>query len=171
MIQNFSSIYLKPIPQQFKNTFRVFYFSWKYYVTKILSLKQNIVLFLSTGFKIHILLFKSSVQFSSVAQSCLILCDPMDCSTPGLPVHHQLPEFTQTHVHCVSDAVQPSRPLLSPSPLIFNLSQHLIINNTFTQNLVSYFMLMTLVLQGKDPCVVWSCLWNLFVAIGEHIHM
>ena len=53
-------------------------------------------------------------QFSSVAQSCLTLCDPMDCSTPGFPVHHQLPEFTQTHVHWVSDAFQPSHPLSSP---------------------------------------------------------
>ena len=54
--------------------------------------------------------------FSSVAQSCLTLCDPMNRSTPGLPVHHQLPEFTQTHVHRVGDAVQPSHPLASPSP-------------------------------------------------------
>ena len=52
------------------------------------------------------------------------LCDPMDCRTPGLPVHHQFPEFTQTHVHWVSDAIQPSYPLLSPSPLAFNLPQH-----------------------------------------------
>ena len=59
---------------------------------------------------------ESSVQFSSVAQSCQILCDPMNRSTPGLPVHHQLPEFTQTHVHPVSDAIQPSHPLSSPSP-------------------------------------------------------
>ena len=64
------------------------------------------------------------VQFSSVAQSCLTLCDPMYCSTPGFPVHHQLPELTQTHVHRVSDAIQPSHPLSSPSPLVFNLSQH-----------------------------------------------
>ena len=62
-------------------------------------------------------------QFSSVAQPCPTLCEPMDCSTPGLPVHHQLPEFTQTHVHWVSDAIQPSHPLLSPSP-DFSLSQH-----------------------------------------------
>ena len=55
----------------------------------------------------------SSVQFSSVAQSCLTLCDPMNCSLPGLPVHHQLPEFTQTHVHQVSNAIQPSHPLSS----------------------------------------------------------
>ena len=66
----------------------------------------------------------SSVQFSSVTQSCPTLCDPMDCNTPGLPVHHQLPEFTQTHVHWVSDAIQPSHPLSSPSPPAFNLSQH-----------------------------------------------
>ena len=66
----------------------------------------------------------SSVEFSSVAQSCPTLCDPMDCSTPGLPVHHQLPEFTQTHVHWVSDATQPSHSLSSPSPLTFNLPQH-----------------------------------------------
>ena len=58
-----------------------------------------------------------NIQFSSVAQSCRTLCDPMNHSTPGLPVHHQLPEFTQTHVHRVSDAIQPSHPLSSPSPL------------------------------------------------------
>ena len=66
----------------------------------------------------------SSVQFSSVAQPCLTLSDPMDCSTPGFPVHHQLPELAQTHVHWVSDAIQPSHPLSSPSPPAFNLSQH-----------------------------------------------
>ena len=64
------------------------------------------------------------IQFSSVAQSCLTLCDPMNHSTPGLPVHHQLPEFTQTHVHGVSDVIQPSHPLSSLSPPAFNLSQH-----------------------------------------------
>ena len=63
-------------------------------------------------------------QFSSVAQSCLTLCDPMDCNTPGLPVHHQLLEFTQTHVNWVSGAIQPSHPLSSPSPPAFSLSQH-----------------------------------------------
>ena len=64
------------------------------------------------------------IQFSSVAQSCLTLCNPMDCSLPGLPVHHQFLEFTQTFVHWVSDAIQPPHPLLSPSPPTFNLSQH-----------------------------------------------
>ena len=62
-----------------------------------------------------------SVQFSSVAQSCPTLCDPMDSSTPGFPVRHQLPELAQTHVHRVGDAIQPSHPLLSPSPPAFNL--------------------------------------------------
>ena len=66
----------------------------------------------------------SSVQFSSVAQSCPILCDPMNCSMPGLPIHHQLPEFTQTHVHRVSDAIQSSHPLSSPSSPAPNPSQH-----------------------------------------------
>ena len=66
----------------------------------------------------------NSVQFSSVPQSCPTLCDPMNRSTPGLPVHHQLPELTQTHVHRVSDAIQPSHPLSSPSPPVPNPSQH-----------------------------------------------
>ena len=63
-------------------------------------------------------------QFSSVTQSCPTLCDPMDCSSPGLPVHHQLLEFTQTHVHWVGDAIQLSHPLSSPFLPAFNLSQH-----------------------------------------------
>ena len=63
--------------------------------------------------------------FTSVQSlSHVRLCDPMNCSMPGLPVHHQLPEFTQTHVHRVCDAIQPSHPLSSPSPSAFNLSQH-----------------------------------------------
>ena len=65
-----------------------------------------------------------NVQFSSVAQSCPTLCDPMDCSMPGLPVHHQLLEFTQTHLHWIDDAIQLSHPLSPPSPPTFNLSQH-----------------------------------------------
>ena len=65
-----------------------------------------------------------SVQFSSVTQLCQTLCDPMDCSMAGFPVHHQLPEPTQTHVLWVGDAIQPSHPLLSPSPSAFSLSQH-----------------------------------------------
>ena len=67
---------------------------------------------------------QGSVQFSSVSQSCPTLCSPMDCSTPGLPLHHQLPEFTQTHVHWVGEAIQPSHPLSSPSTPDFDLSEH-----------------------------------------------
>ena len=68
-------------------------------------------------------IFRSD-QIRSVAQSCLTLCNPMNRSTPGLPVHHQFPESTQTHVHWVGDAIQPSHPLSSPSPPAFSLSQH-----------------------------------------------
>ena len=64
------------------------------------------------------------MQFSSVAHSCPTLWNPMDWSTPGLPVHHQFPDFTQTHVHWISDAIKPSHPLSSPSPLAFSLSHH-----------------------------------------------
>ena len=68
--------------------------------------------------------YGTSFQFSSVAQSCPTVCDPMGCSTLGLHVHHQLPEFTQTNVHWVSDTIQPSHPLSSPSPPALSLSQH-----------------------------------------------
>ena len=67
---------------------------------------------------------ETKVQFSSVTQSCPTLCDPMNHCTPGLPVHHKLPEFTQTHIHRVSDAIHPSHPLLSPSPPAPNPYQH-----------------------------------------------
>ena len=80
--------------------------------------------FTKSFYLLWISLAKCSVQFSSVAQSSLTLCDPMNCSMPGLPVHHQLPESTQTHVHWVGDAIQPSHPLSSPSPPALNLSQH-----------------------------------------------
>ena len=66
---------------------------------------------------------QNSVQFSSLTQSCLTLCDPMDCSKPGLPVHHQHPELAQTHIHWVGNAIEPSYPLSSLSPPVFNLSQ------------------------------------------------
>ena len=73
--------------------------------------------------QIHMYIY-ISISISSVTQSCPTLCDPMNRSTPGLPVHHQLLEFTQTHVHWVGDVIQPSHPLLSSSPPAFNLSQH-----------------------------------------------
>ena len=68
--------------------------------------------------------YRGLIQFSSVTQSCPTLCNPMDCSRPGFPVYHQLPEPTQIHIHCISDAIQPFHPLSSPSPLAPNLSQH-----------------------------------------------
>ena len=73
-----------------------------------------------------------SVQFSSVSQSCLTLCNPMNRGTPGLPVHHQLPEFTLTQAHRVSDAIQPSHPLSSPSPPAPNPFQHQSFSNELT---------------------------------------
>ena len=94
-------------------------------------------IFLTQGLNLHVLHWQvdllplshqnspiNALQFSSVAQSCPTLCNPMNRSTPGLPVHHQLLEFTQTHVHRVSDAIQPSHPLLFPSPPAPNPSQH-----------------------------------------------
>ena len=87
-----------------------------------LALKQDLGSSLySKGLLIYI---PGLIQFSSVSQSCLTLWNPMDCSTPGFPVHHHLLEIAQTHVHRVSDAIQPSLPLSSPSPPAFNLSQH-----------------------------------------------
>ena len=86
------------------------------FLKKELSYTGNILEFMKS--------FPIVIQFSSVAQLCPTLCDPMNHSTTGLPVHHQLPEVTQTHVHCVGDAIQPSHPLLSPSPPVLNLSPH-----------------------------------------------
>ena len=78
----------------------------------------------SPALQTHSLAVSYSVQFSSVARSCLTLCNPINCSSPGLPVHHQLLEFTQTNFHRVGDAIQPSHPLSSPSPPALNLSKH-----------------------------------------------
>ena len=89
--------------------------------TLSLFLVQLLLPYMTTG---KIIALTVSVQFSSVAQSCSTLWDPMNCSMPGLPVHYQLPEFTQTHVHWVGDAIQPSYFLLSPSPPASNSSQH-----------------------------------------------
>ena len=85
---------------------------------------KNLLSLTRPHFFILLLFPLSSVHFSSVTQSCPTLCDPMNRSMPGLPVHHQLPEFIQTHVHQVSDAIQPSHPLSSPSPPAPNPSQH-----------------------------------------------
>ena len=90
-----------------------------------------------------------NTQFSSVAQLCSTLCNPMYYSTPGLPVHHQLPELTQTHVHSVSDAIQPSHPLLSSSPPAFNLSQN--------QGLFKWEVLL---------CIRWPKYWSFSFSIS-----
>ena len=100
----------------------------------------------------HTLWYIPKVQFSSVAQSCPTLCDPVGCSTPGLPVHHQLPEFTQTHVHCVRDAIQPSYPLLSPSHPAFNISQH---QGHFQKVISSYQVAKVLQFQLQHQSFQW----------------
>ena len=87
------------------------------------------------------------VQFSSVTQSCPTLCDPMNCSTPGFPVLHQLPELAQTHVHWVGDAIQPSHPLLSPSPPTFNIS---------------------CLFQGVILCTKWPKYWSFNFSINPY---
>ena len=100
---------------------------WISVYPSLLKRVQNVSISLQLGKVIQLkvcFMIKCSVQFSSVTQSCPTLCDPKNHSTPGLPVHHQLPEFTQTHVHRVSDAIQPSHPLSSPSPPAPNSSQH-----------------------------------------------
>ena len=99
--------------------------TWENVLEKLyIHMQQNEVVPLPKIQKITQNRSKTSVWFSSVTQSCPTLCNPMNRSMPGLPDHHQLPEFTQTHVHRVSDAIQPSHPLSSPSLPAFNLSQH-----------------------------------------------
>ena len=95
----------------------------------------------------------ASIQFSWVAQSCPTLHYPMDCSMPGLPMHHQLKEFTQTHVHWVSDATQPSHPLSSPSLHTFKLSQH---QSLFKWGSSSHQVAKVLELQLQHQSLQWT---------------
>ena len=95
----------------------------------------------------------ASIQFSSVAQSWPALCNPMDCSMPGLPVYHQLLEFTQTHVHWVGDAIQPPHPLSSPSPPTFNRSQH---QGLFKWVSSSHQVAKVLEFQLQHPSFQWT---------------
>ena len=92
------------------------------------SFNRRVERILKDGIRLEQILYEKAflkdVQFSSVTQACLTLCDPMACSMPGFPVHHQLPELAQTQVHRVGDAIPPSHPLSSPFPPAFNLSQH-----------------------------------------------
>ena len=125
---------------RFDYFWKIFNFTWEtcinYFVLAFFpspSLKQssfhNVNSHISCGisFPVAYYFHLVSVQFSSVAQPYLTLCNPMNCSIPGLPVHHQFLEFTETHVLWVSDAIQPSHPLSSPSPPAFNPSQHQIL--------------------------------------------
>ena len=99
---------------------------WEIYSHQQLNLLpcQNLLYFFTIRSSLTVdFYFLNRIQFSSVTQLCLTLCNPMDCSVPGLPVHHQLPEFTQTHIHWVSDAIQPSHPLPTLSPPAHNFSQ------------------------------------------------
>ena len=95
-------------------------------------------------------LLTTSVQFSSVAQSCPTLYDPVNCSTPGLPVHHHLPEFTQTHVHRVSDTIQPSHPLSSPSPPAPKPSQHQSHESTLHMRWPKYWSFSFSIIPSKE---------------------
>ena len=95
----------------------------------------------------------ASPAFSSVAQSCPTLCDPMNRSTPGLPVHHQLLEFTHTYIHWVGDAIQPSHPLSSPSPPSFNLSQQ---QGLFKWVITSYEVAKVLAFQLQHQSFQWT---------------
>ena len=103
---------------------RLFWFPVITHKAPAISEKSMTVVVLLVPPILILLVLVVSVQFSSVTQSCLTDCDPMNRSTPGLPLHHQLPEFTQTHVHRVRDAIQPSHPWSSPSPPAPNPSQH-----------------------------------------------
>ena len=98
--------------------------SQKFSLIGLISVVKFVLFEIRLYYMIKSIISYISIQFSSVTQSCLTLCDPMNCSTPGLPVHHQLLECTLTHVHRVGDAIQPSHPLLSPPPPASNPSQH-----------------------------------------------
>ena len=107
-------------------------------------------------------------QFSSVAQSCATLCDPMNCSTPGLPVHHQLQAFTQTHVHRVSDASQPSHPQSSPSPPAPNPSQHqsLFSESTLHMRWPKYWIFSFSIIPSKEhPGLIFRMDWLDLLAV------
>ena len=104
------------------------------------------------------ILIPLSVQLSSVTQSCPTLCDPMDCSMPGSPVYHQLTKLAQTHAHWVGDAIQPSYPLLSPSPSAFNLSQHQDLFQFLSlqeKNIFFLFLLLVSIWSGGYSLNLW----------------
>ena len=125
-----------------------------YLIPKVQALYFSILLVNNT---LNKLVIHESAQFSAVAQSCLTLCNPMDCSTPGFPVYHQLPEPMQTHVHWVCDAIHPSHPLSSPSPPgAFNLSQ---CQGLFKLVSSSYQVAKVLELQLQHESFQWIFQW------------
>ena len=109
-----------------------------------------------------------SQSVSSVAQSCPTLCDPMNHSTPGLPVHDQLPEFTQTHVHRVSDAIQPPHPPLSPSPLAPNPSQH---QSLFRWVNSSHEVSTHARIHQKTPMLMFDCQTSTWISPDECVRV
>ena len=130
-------IYIETITLLFLISLSLTSLIWWCFLPEKWLLWCKMVIFLIPSFLLHLLALYyylwtqetvlhsvSYIPFSSVAQLCPTLCNPMNRSTPGLPVHHQLPEFTQTHVHRIGDAIQPSHPLSSPSPPALNPSQH-----------------------------------------------
>ena len=123
------------------------------HLSAILSIKCDFQFIYAIIYIVKFSVFYLSVQFSSVTQSCLTLCNPMDCSMPGLLVHHQLPELAQTHVHWVGDALQPSHPLSSPSPPAFNLSQH---QGLFQWVSSSHLVAKVLEFQLQDQSFQWT---------------
>ena len=117
--------------------------------------------------KSHRGMYWTQISVSSVTQSCLTLCDPMDCSTPGFLVHHQLPELPQTHVHRVGDAIQPSRPRSSPSPPAFSLSQY---QGLFQWVSSSHHVAKVLELQLQHQSLQWIDSWHQVAKISELQH-
>ena len=130
---------------------KTFIFTWKiYFLLEIITLHQTCNNIFGKAYKVK---KNISVQFSSVAQSCLTLCNPMNCSIPGIPVHHQLLEFIQTHVHQVGDAIQPSHPLSSPSPPAPNPSHN---QSLFQWVNISHEVGKVLEFQPKHQSFQWT---------------
>ena len=128
----------------------------------LLKLKYSRRLCILVNPKLNLSTIQFNIQFSLVTQSCPTLCNPTDCSTPELPVHHQLPELTQTHVHRVGDAIQPSHPLSSPSPPVFNLSQHQVLCS-----ILFHFSKTTSLLHNMNFNLIWIFLG--FTVVNTYI--
>ena len=133
---------------------------WRVY-NSVANTSKGVLFVPPSDIYVRSFLYLLSLQFSSVAQSCLTLCDPMNLSIPGLPIHHQLPEFTQTHVHQVGDAIQPSHPLSSASPPALNPSQHQGLSqwvNYFLYTLIKLYYTKSLSDQASSLAPDWTLL-------------